>query len=226
MTHASARTSAKWRGRRARDDRGRAPRVSSCCRTGDARQRRRARPVAVVVGALHGGCRRRTWRRRQWHARVPLAARGRSTRRTSHRRSRRSWRHALRARGLGDDDAHARHADRAVGSRSHRERRCTAIVFVSIHVNAANPRGQDPAAARGYETYFLAEAKTEDAKRVERMENESVHFETRLVEREGRSAHLHQARHGAERAFARIERVRGDDPAPARARWSRGRAAA
>ena len=51
-------------------------------------------------------------------------------------------------------------------------------LFISIHVNAANPRWKRPAAARGFETYFLAEAKTEDAKRVERMENESVRFET------------------------------------------------
>jgi N-acetylmuramoyl-L-alanine amidase len=51
-------------------------------------------------------------------------------------------------------------------------------VFVSIHVNAANLGWKKPAAARGYETYFLAEARTEDAKRVERMENESIRFET------------------------------------------------
>jgi len=51
-------------------------------------------------------------------------------------------------------------------------------VFVSIHVNAANPRWRDAEAARGFETYFLAEAKTEDAKRVEQMENASVRFET------------------------------------------------
>lgn len=51
-------------------------------------------------------------------------------------------------------------------------------LFVSIHVNAANPAWKDPGAARGFETYFLAEAKTEDAKRVEQMENASVRFET------------------------------------------------
>jgi len=51
-------------------------------------------------------------------------------------------------------------------------------VFISIHVNAANPHWKEPAAARGFETYFLAEAKTEDAQRVEEMENESVKFET------------------------------------------------
>ncbi|MEP6732516.1 MAG: N-acetylmuramoyl-L-alanine amidase [bacterium] len=57
-----------------------------------------------------------------------------------------------------------------------------ADLFVSIHVNAANPGWKDPGGARGFETYFLAEAKTEDARRVERMENEVVKFES------GRSA--------------------------------------
>ncbi|HWZ59538.1 MAG TPA: N-acetylmuramoyl-L-alanine amidase [Gemmatimonadaceae bacterium] len=51
-------------------------------------------------------------------------------------------------------------------------------LFVSIHVNAANPSWHDPGAARGFETYFLAEAKTEDARRVADMENEAVRFET------------------------------------------------
>lgn len=51
-------------------------------------------------------------------------------------------------------------------------------LFVSIHVNAANPRWQNPGGARGYETYFLAEAKTEDERRVEAMENEAIRFET------------------------------------------------
>jgi len=52
-------------------------------------------------------------------------------------------------------------------------------LFISVHVNAANPNWRDPGRARGFETYFLAEAKTEDARRVERMENEAVRFETR-----------------------------------------------
>lgn len=51
-------------------------------------------------------------------------------------------------------------------------------LFISIHVNAANPRWKSPGAARGFETYFLAEAKTEDARRVEEMENESIQYET------------------------------------------------
>jgi len=54
----------------------------------------------------------------------------------------------------------------------------SADVFVSIHVNGANPRWRDAAAVRGYETYILAEARTEDARRVAQMENESVRFET------------------------------------------------
>jgi N-acetylmuramoyl-L-alanine amidase len=54
-----------------------------------------------------------------------------------------------------------------------------ADLFVSIHVNAANPSWKDPGASRGFETYFLAEAKTEDARRVEEMENEVVKFETK-----------------------------------------------
>ena len=51
-------------------------------------------------------------------------------------------------------------------------------LFVSIHVNATGSRGASAARERGYETYFLAEAKTEEASRVERMENEAVKFET------------------------------------------------
>jgi N-acetylmuramoyl-L-alanine amidase len=60
-----------------------------------------------------------------------------------------------------------------------------AQVFVSIHVNAANPRWRDPESARGFETYFLAEARTEDARRVEHMENEVVRFETTAEAPEG-----------------------------------------
>ena len=51
-------------------------------------------------------------------------------------------------------------------------------LFLSIHVNAANMRWPRPGEARGFETYFLAEARTDDARRVEQMENESVRFET------------------------------------------------
>lgn len=49
-------------------------------------------------------------------------------------------------------------------------------LFVSLHVNSlARRRGYTD--IRGFETYFLAEAKTEDAARVAQMENEAVRFE-------------------------------------------------
>lgn len=50
-------------------------------------------------------------------------------------------------------------------------------LFISIHVNGAHPSWRDPAAARGFETYFLSDARTDDALRVEEMENASVRFE-------------------------------------------------
>jgi N-acetylmuramoyl-L-alanine amidase len=49
-------------------------------------------------------------------------------------------------------------------------------LFVSLHVNSlARRRGYTD--IRGFETYFLAEARTEDAARVAQMENEAVRFE-------------------------------------------------
>ena len=55
---------------------------------------------------------------------------------------------------------------------------CTAAcdLFVSLHVNSlARRRGYTE--VRGFETFFLAEARTEDAARVAKMENEAVRFE-------------------------------------------------
>jgi len=60
----------------------------------------------------------------------------------------------------------------------HRGRYCTeeCDLFVSLHVNSLNRRpGYQQ--VRGFETYFLGEAKTEDAARVARMENDAVRFE-------------------------------------------------
>jgi N-acetylmuramoyl-L-alanine amidase len=61
-------------------------------------------------------------------------------------------------------------------------------LFISIHVNAANPGWRDPGAARGFETYFLSEARTEDARRVEEMENEAVRFESVNVRQDSSDA--------------------------------------
>ena len=99
-----------------------------------------------------------------------------------------------------------------------------ADLFVSIHVNAANPGWRDPAAARGFETYFLAEAKTEDDRRVERMENEVVKFETRAAARAGdplsfilndmaQNEHLRESNELAELIQRRIGRIH---PGPSR----------
>jgi len=50
-------------------------------------------------------------------------------------------------------------------------------LFVSIHVNSM-PTGRRSPVANGVETYFLSEAKTEAQRRVRRMENESIRFES------------------------------------------------
>ncbi len=51
-------------------------------------------------------------------------------------------------------------------------------VSVSIHCNPPGYNNAAGARERGFETYFLAEAKTEGERRVQDMENESVKFET------------------------------------------------
>ncbi len=66
----------------------------------------------------------------------------------------------------------------ALGDRGRIANQAKGDLFLSIHVNAANPRWKDPRGARGFETYFLSEAKTADERRVEAMENEAIRFET------------------------------------------------
>lgn len=53
-----------------------------------------------------------------------------------------------------------------------------ADLFISIHVNAANPRWRQPDAARGFETFFQGIATTDDARNVEAREAEAERFET------------------------------------------------
>lgn len=65
----------------------------------------------------------------------------------------------------------------ALDDRGRIANRANGNLFISIHVNAANPTWHDPGGARGFETYFLSEARTEDARRVEQMENAAVRFE-------------------------------------------------
>jgi N-acetylmuramoyl-L-alanine amidase len=60
-----------------------------------------------------------------------------------------------------------------------RSARCSEAcdLFVSIHVNSM-PSGRRQTIPDGVETYFLAEAKSEEARRVQAMENEAIRFET------------------------------------------------
>jgi N-acetylmuramoyl-L-alanine amidase len=82
----------------------------------------------------------------------------------------------LKRRGLGVRMTRTTDTLIALGDRGGY---CTADcdLFVSLHVNSlARRRGYTD--IRGFETFFLAEAKTEDAARVAKMENEAVRFET------------------------------------------------
>ena len=65
----------------------------------------------------------------------------------------------------------------ALDDRGRIANRANGNLFISVHVNAANPNWKDPRGSRGFETYFLSEARTEDARRVEEMENSAVRFE-------------------------------------------------
>lgn len=84
----------------------------------------------------------------------------------------------LRSQGITVHLTRSRDTLIALSDRGRIANTTRADLFMSIHVNAANPRWRDATSARGFETYFLAEAKTEEENRVERMENESVKFET------------------------------------------------
>jgi len=83
----------------------------------------------------------------------------------------------LRKRGVGVVMTRTTDTLIALRDRGRIARAQHAEVFVSIHVNAASPHWRNAADMRGFETYFLAEAKTEDARRVARLENESVRYE-------------------------------------------------
>jgi N-acetylmuramoyl-L-alanine amidase len=85
---------------------------------------------------------------------------------------------ALRERGADVIYTRTRDTLIALDDRGRIANQARGDVFISIHVNAANPSWRRPEAARGFETYFLAEAKTEDARRIEQMENEVVRFES------------------------------------------------
>lgn len=85
-------------------------------------------------------------------------------------------REELRRRGVGVRMTRTTDTLIALGERgSYCTEKCD--LFVSLHVNSL-PRRRGFTDTRGFETYFLAEAKTEDAARVAKMENEAVRFES------------------------------------------------
>ena len=83
----------------------------------------------------------------------------------------------LQSRGI--DVVYTRTTDTliALDDRGRIANKAQGDLFISIHVNAANPNWKDPGGSRGFETYFLSEARTEDARRVEQMENDAARFE-------------------------------------------------
>jgi N-acetylmuramoyl-L-alanine amidase len=87
-------------------------------------------------------------------------------------------RDALQARGVTVVMTRTTDTLIALRDRGPIANRAKGDLFVSVHVNAANPNWKNPSATRGFETYFLAEAKTADDARVAEMENEAVKFET------------------------------------------------
>ena len=144
--------------------------VESASAAGDVRRPAapvRVRPL-VVVDAGHGGDDRgmkgtTTARKRVEEADITLAVA-------------RKLRDALRERGM--DVLMTRDTDTliALRDRGRIANEAEATLFVSIHVNAANPRWRNPRSARGFETYFLSDAKTEDERYVAEMENDADRF--------------------------------------------------
>ena len=92
---------------------------------------------------------------------------------------------ALRERGIEVVMTRTTDTLIALADRGRIANRSKGDLFVSIHVNAANPKWKNAGAARGVETYFLADAKTEDARRVAEMENASERFETAVESSSG-----------------------------------------
>lgn len=133
----------------------------------------RAKSAVVVVDAGHGGRDRGMSgpmgsRRKVFEADITLAVA-------------RRLRDELRRRGV--EVVMTRSADTliALSDRGRIANRAQADLFLSIHVNAANPRWRNPSGARGFETYFLSEAKTDDERRVAELENEAMKYEVEAV---------------------------------------------
>jgi N-acetylmuramoyl-L-alanine amidase len=128
----------------------------------------RARPL-VIIDPGHGGPDR--------GMRGPLRSRWKVQEATLTLQIGRKLRDVLRQRGV--DVIMTRSTDTliALADRGRIANERKADLFLSLHVNAANPRWRNPGSTRGFETYFLSEARTDDARRVEELENSSVQYE-------------------------------------------------
>jgi len=134
-------------------------------------RRRRTAPRKVVIDAGHGG--------RDNGMTGPMGPGPRIYEKHITLQVSRIVAEMLRADGVQVVMTRTRDTLIALSDRGRIANRNRADLFISIHVNAAPTTWRNAAqAGRGFETYFLAEAKTEEARRVEAMENESVKFET------------------------------------------------
>lgn len=128
------------------------------------------RPRVVVVDAGHGG--------RDNGMSGPIGASPKIFEKDVTLDVAKALRAALMRRGISVVMTRSTDTLIALGDRGRIANQSKGDLFISIHVNAANPHWKEPSVARGFETYFLSEAKTEDERRVEAMENESIRFET------------------------------------------------
>lgn len=161
----------------ASDDNGRTPstprRATSSARkppAGDARAKPRAGRHVIVVDAGHGGP------DNGMHG--PIGGGPQIYEKDVTLAVSRALARTLRDHGHAVVETRTTDTLIALSDRGRIANRANGELFISVHVNAANPGWKNPGAARGYETYFLAEAKTEDDRRVAAMENEAVRFET------------------------------------------------
>lgn len=160
------------RGEAGGTERARAPdapaRGERAGRTATAGARLNRAPV-VIVDAGHGG------RDRGMHG--PIAGGPRVYEADITLAVARRLRDELKSRGVVVVMTRSTDTLIALSDRGRIANRSQGDLFVSIHVNAANPRWKNPGGARGFETYFLSEAKTDDERRVAELENEAVKYE-------------------------------------------------
>ncbi len=138
---------------------------------------RRERKLVVVVDAGHGG--------RDHGMRGPIGAADKVDESSITLAVSRRLRAEFESRGVEVVMTRSTDTLIALDDRGRIANRARADVFVSVHVNAANPRWRDPGGSRGFETYFLAEAKTEDERRVAELENEAVKYEAEADAKNG-----------------------------------------